>query len=188
MSPQKVHPNGRRASDWMQSKLTGAAVVLFCQGPGLSAPGLESHDRRCFRQTLCVVFFFVAALKSLVLACVVTILGQGGLGIPLWSASGSGCGHGGFQQMILCFSANLNCIVIFPSVCGWQVVFWFSSDKIPIKHPQVQFKYSSDHRTVLEGGREGEDFCCAFVIHSHFRSIVNKGSGCCYRPSVVKTN
>lgn len=30
--------------------------MLVCQVPSQSAPGLESHDRRCLRQTLCVVF------------------------------------------------------------------------------------------------------------------------------------
>lgn len=39
-----------------RSILTGAEPTLLCQGPSLSAPGPQSHDRRCLRQTLCVAF------------------------------------------------------------------------------------------------------------------------------------
>lgn len=60
------------------SKVTGAPVALLCQGASLSAPGLGSCDRRCFRLRVCVcvVFFSPHALKSPVqLVCVATVLG-----------------------------------------------------------------------------------------------------------------
>lgn len=134
----------------------------------------------------CVWSFFCGCFEVLSSGLYCDHIGRGGPGFSSLESSSHLCGHGGFQQMILCFSVNLNGIVIFPSVWGWQVVFWFSGDKIPIKHLQINL---NTHQTIGqgEGGREGEDFCCPFVIHSHYRSIVNKGSGYRYKPSIVKT-
>lgn len=61
------------------SKVTGAPVALLCQGASLSAPGLGSCDRRCFRLRVCGCvcgLFSPHALKFPVqLVCVVTVLG-----------------------------------------------------------------------------------------------------------------
>lgn len=129
LSPPKWPPQ-RRESLWLDADQNwqGQQPRCFAKGP-VWVHLASSHMTGDVSDRPCVWCFCVAALKSLVLACLCCDhMGGWGPALPLWSASGSGVvclpvsiDVAAFQRMSLCFPANLILFSHLSSLQGWLV-------------------------------------------------------------------